>query len=484
MADPAGDDAFDLDVAVIGGGPAALAFADAVAGAGLAVRLFDEQPRPGGQVLRQPPGTFRLEAWPPGQVDRALKRLLVRFEGQAEVAWAGGAPVLGIGATSGGFEIAVASGGSLVRRRARRVLIATGCQDLPAPFPGWTLPGVMTAGAVQTLLKAQGLLAGARIAFCGTHPLQLIVADQVVAAGGGVAAVVFAQPLSAVLGLARHPAAAVTHAGVLVQAAMALARLRRAGVPVRFGETPLRALGKDAVEAADLQPTRPPPQGPAGAGEAGPRARLDCDALALCFGFTPQSDLARGAGADYVWDEPYGGWRVRHDRWMRASIGGLYVAGEAAGVGGARKAAVEGALAGLAVLADAGLITPADARRRAERLWGARRRVMRFARLLRELTTPAAALARMADPAAMVCRCESVSGSDLAAALASHVRIGRPSALKLLTRAGMGPCGGRNCEVALVRLVAGARGRAPEPADAFTPRFPARATAIADLIGA
>jgi len=463
----------DVDVAVIGGGPAAMAFCTALADTGLNIAVIDEQPRPGGQILRQPPADFEIDNWLPGSAYRGLKRQLARFEALKNVRWIGGSAVLGLDRQFEGFELCLdgASGTRIVR--ARRVLTATGCYDLAAAFPGWTLPGVMTAGGVQTLLKSQQVLAGERIVFCGTHPLQLIVADQVMQNGGRVEAVVFVQSFHAAWRMMfHHTSTMLANMDKLVDAATALARLKRRGVPVRFGEVPERAIGYDRLEGVTLRAVE----------GGGAPVHLTCDTLALCFGFAPQSDLPRSLDAAIAWDEPYGGWRILHDVWMRSSVDGLFVAGETAGVGGAQKALIEGELAALGCAGDAGVLTPEEAEQRAKPLRRAHGRALAFAAMLRALTDPGEALRKMVTAETVVCRCEIVRHRDIDAALREHVQVGRPNAVKLLTRAGMGGCGGRNCEPAVVRQVSQSLGRLPEPQDAFTARFPARSTPVSRLI--
>ncbi|MEI9964665.1 MAG: NAD(P)/FAD-dependent oxidoreductase [Caulobacteraceae bacterium] len=460
----------EVDVAVVGAGPAALAFAERVGGAGLTVALIDEQLRPGGQILRQPPGAFRVDGWLDSPVYRRPKAALARLAGLPSVRFIGGASVASAYPDERGFELWLAGAGVPRRVRARRLLAATGCYDLPPAFPGWTLPGVMTAGAVQAFLKSQQFTPDGRIVFCGTHPLQLIAAEQLVKAGARVEAVVFAQPAGAVLRLLAHAPAALANAGKLAQAASALAGLLRAGVAVRFGAAPVRALGEDRVTGVELERLGP--------GAA--RETLACEALALCFGFLPQSELPRSLEAAFAWAGPYGGWRILHDDWMRSSVPGLYVAGEVTGVGGADMSLVEGALAGLGVLLDEGHLTAARADDMASGLRREHRRCAAFAAMLRDLTSPEAALARMAREDCIVCRCENVTRRAIEDARRDNVGLDRPTSIKLLTRAGMGPCQGRNCEHAVVRLACG--GREPRPMDAFTARFPVRASPLGRLV--
>jgi thioredoxin reductase len=448
LADP-----LALDVAIIGGGPAGQAAALALAGYDVSIAVIDEQRRPGGQILRQPPR--RTADWLPGRSYAGLKEQLARFEALDRVRWLGGRSVLDL---QPGRLLTQGDEGTQ-EITARHILIAAGCQDLAVPLPGWTLPGVYAAGGIQALLKSQGILAGERILFAGTHPLQLVIAEQIVRAGGEVAAVLFAQPQRAMLApLLRAPAAAARRARDLLAGGAAMRTLRAAGVPVRFGAGLIRALGNDQVDAAETS-----------------AGTIACDAIGLCYGFVPQSALPRMAGARMVAAGPAGGWRCTHDEWMRASVPGIHVAGEVTGVAGAEAARAGGTIAGIGIARDLELITPgeADAAARPARALLTQHRA--FAALLDAIADARGYLPTIGTDT-LVCRCEDVPLGPIAQAVGTGASA---NAVKLATRCGMGLCQGRNCEPTLLRLLADA-GRPGDPG--FTARFPARPVTIGDLI--
>jgi len=449
--------AFDYDLAVIGGGPAGQAACLSLAGR-VRIVVLDEQTRPGGQILRQPPRGFAVDGWMAGGAYRKLKARLAAFEALETVDFQGGKSVLGLREAAGGWMIVAAGEAGVEEISARRVLIAGGCYDMATPLTGWTLPGVMSAGGVQAFIKSQQLVPGRRLAFAGSHPLQLLVAEQAVKAGGAVAVVAFSQSLPrAALEVVRRPLVALAHAPKLMSALASGWRLRRAGVALRFGRRPLRVEGEAEAAALVLE-----------GGE-----RFESDTIALCFGFMPQSDLPRAAGMK-VTAAKRGGWKVVHDDWMRTSRPGAYAAGETTGVKGAEAAAAEGELAGLAVALDAGLIGEGEAVRRARPVRRARRAALHFSSLLDAVANlaPLATAAMAGDT--VICRCEDVCLDQVRDAAAACDQL---NAIKLSTRCGMGACQGRNCEHVLRALV-GASGELP----GFTTRFPARPVRIGDMI--
>ena len=442
-----------FDVAIIGGGPAGQAAALALADHPITIAVIDEQARAGGQILRQPPR--RTADWLPGRNYAPLKDQLARFEALDRMTWLGGRSVLDC---QPGRLITHGVDGTQ-EITASHMLIATGCQDLAVPLPGWTLPGVYAAGGIQALLKSQHILAGERILFAGTHPLQLVIAEQIVRAGGEVAAVLFAQPRHKMLApLLGAPATAARRFHDLLAGGSAMRVLRRAGVPVHFTTALRRIAGADQVTGVETS-----------------AGTIECDAVGLCYGFVPQSALPRMVGAAMVAAGPAGGWRCTHDAWMRSSLPGLYVAGEVTGVAGAAAASAGGTLAGLGIAQDLGLITPAAANTTARPVRRSLEQHRSFAALLDAIADPHPYLPAC-DPDTLICRCEDVPLAPVTRAIATGASA---NAVKLATRCGMGLCQGRNCEPTLLRLLADA-GRALDPG--FTARFPARPVAIGDLI--
>lgn len=460
------------DVAIVGGGPAGQAAAERLIAAGLTVCLIDEQQRPGGQILRQPPPGHRVTGWMAGRLYRTLKAQLRRIEGNGALDFIGGTSVLGLWHETCGFRLSL-SGQHTGNVTAHRVLIAAGCYDMPVPLPGWTLPGLMSAGGLQTLLKGQQIVPGQAIILFGTHPLMLVLAQQLIEAGASVRAVLFAQPLADLLQLMpRHALAALRHAGPLLAALHSWRALRRAGVPLRFGTRVERLVGADGVLAgADIV-------------DRGTTSRIDGDIAAMCFGFLPQSDLPRAAGAAMRWSDPAGGWETIHDPAMRTSVPGLYVAGETSGVTGADAALLEGALAGLTIATDAGRLSQAEGERAAAPLRRRRAHLQGFIDLLRAIADPRAYMPATTSDT-IICRCEDVSAATLDAAITDAVALGTQvsaSAIKLRCRAGMGLCQGRSCERSVMQRIVAATGAPPAAIRGFRPRYPARPMPISDLI--
>lgn len=471
------------ELAIVGAGPAGVAAAEVAADCGIAVTVIDEQTAPGGQIYRQPPREFAVSDWLEGSVYSAGKALQLRVSDDDRIQWLTRSTVSGIlpatGAdVEGRFALIVDVRDGVRRLAAESVLVATGCYDMPVLFPGWNLPGVMATGGIQAFVKSQRFVPGQRFLFVGSHPLQLVVADQLVRAGAEVAGVLFAQGRRRALQLLKSPSAAWCGRGKLVQTAGILRRLRRAGVPVRFRETLLRANGRDRVDSVTVAPVRPD-----GLADHAKSRIVDCDRVGVCFGFLASSELARQAGAAACWNAPRGGWIATHDEWMRTSVPGLYAAGEITGVAGAEVAAEEGRLAALACALDLDRIGDARAKQLAEGPRRALESLNRFASLLSALSWLGDnALDQWQSEDVNLCKCEEVTVGDFVEQLERNPDITSANAAKLLTRAGMGSCQGRYCQFAVTRLVAQISGESEAVVGAFTARFPAKPMDISDLL--
>jgi NADPH-dependent 2,4-dienoyl-CoA reductase/sulfur reductase-like enzyme len=459
----------DYDLLVIGAGPAGLAAAATAAEHGLSAVVLDERPAPGGQVYKQPGPGFVVRS--PARLGRDYRRGLALAE-QARRSGAELRPGVAV-ATIQGTSVIVADGQSSYRLQGRRVLIAAGAHDRPVAFPGWTLPGVVTAGGAQALVKASRVVPGSRVAFAGSGPLALAFPAQLRHYGVNVALVLEAGPAPgprAVLGLAR---AAAGNAELLRDAISYRAQLARYRVPLRYRRIVVAAEGTDRLEAvvhaavdADWRVV------------PGSQERLEADTLCLGYGFVPSDELLRLAGCAFGYDEDLGGAVVRRDEWYRTTVPGVLAAGDVAGVRGALSAVDQGRLAALGGAADLGALTAAEAGRLAAPIRTRLGRKERFRTALRPLFQVGPGVYELATETTVVCRCEEVTRRQLDHALAATSDV---NVVKSYTRAGMGLCQGRNCRRQVAALVAAATGVPVADVPAATARPPARPISLAAL---
>jgi NADPH-dependent 2,4-dienoyl-CoA reductase/sulfur reductase-like enzyme len=354
------------DLLVVGGGPAGLAAAVDAAAAGLAVGLVDERVTLGGQIFKQlgPGFTGVLDARGRALID-AVERSSARVMCSTAVL-----------AIEGSSVLLVKEGEPAREVTARRLLLATGAYDRPVAFPGWTLPGVLTAGGAQTMVKTQRVIPGEHVLFAGSGPLALVFPAQLRSYGIGVELVLEAGPPPGPGDVGRMLRAARGNRELLRDALAYRAALLRARVPLRYRRIVVRAEGDGRVELVTHARVDA-----AWRVVAGTEETVAADTLCLGYGFTPSVELARLAGCAFDYDEDRGGPVVVVDDWMRTSVEGVLAAGDGTGVDGSYVAVDEGRLAALGVIRDLGVAGAGDAAPIRARIATKRR----FARALRRM---------------------------------------------------------------------------------------------------
>lgn len=455
------------DLAIIGAGPAGMAAAATAAETGLTVCLLDEQLRAGGQIYRDVARAADLRGTLLGR-DYTYGKRLVADLARDGITHLPGAVVWAI---EEGFRISCTRAGAAAQVEgaaaqveADRVLIATGALERPMPLPGWTLPGVMTAGAGQILLKQSGVVAR-RAVLVGSGPLLYLVAAQMVRADAPPLALVETQTRADLLRAARHLGGALRGWRYMLKGLGLLSEIRRARVPRFAAATDIAIEGTDRAEAVAFT-------------SRGRAHRIACDTVFLHHGVVPNTQAARALGVSHRWNAAQHCFSAVLDDWGQSDVAGVLIAGDGAGIGGAKLAEIAGRLAALRVAEDLGRIDRATRDRRAAPLWAARARE-RAVRPFLDAAYPPAAQALAPDDATVICRCEEVT----AGAIRDHARLGclGPNQAKAFGRAGMGPCQGRYCGLTVTEILAAANGRDQDATGYFRIRPPLKPVTLGEL---
>ncbi|MFJ1608977.1 NAD(P)/FAD-dependent oxidoreductase [Streptomyces sp. NPDC088253] len=430
-------------LAVIGAGPAGLAASLAAAARGVRVTLIDSAAGAGGQFYRRPPaglGARRPEAlhhqW---RTWRRLEDALAAQVAAGTIRHLADHHVWCVEPVERVELVVHALLGPLqeepVTVRADAVLLATGGYEKVLPFPGWTLPGVVTAGGAQAMLKGGLVVPGQRAVVAGTGPLLLPVATGLAAAGVEVAALVESADPKAFL---RRAVALAAQPGKVAEGVRYGAQLLRHHVKLLPRHTVVAAHGAerlDAVTVAALDTH----------GRVGPgtERRVPCDTLAVGHGMLAHIDLAASLGCRID------GLNVAVDEEQRTDVPGVWAAGETTGIGGAALSLAEGHIAGRSAAARlTGTRPDPRAWARAAR---SRRRAREFFTALDTVYAPPAHWTEQVTDDTVVCRCEEVTAGAVRNAV-DELGAGDVRTVKLLTRAGMGWCQGRMCEPAVAGL--------------------------------
>lgn len=315
----------EAEVIIIGAGPAGLGAAIQAAKYGCgSVVLFDENRSCGGQLIKQ------LHKFFGSAEHQAGVRGFVLGEKLEEEALSLGVRIMTNSVVWGVFrenKLGVFTcDGKVQQWGFKKLIIATGAMENALAFPGWTLPGVMGAGACQTMMNMHRVLPGKRVLMVGSGNVGLIVTYQLLQAGAEQVTVIEAAPSIGGYGV---------HAS----------KITRAGVPILCSHTITEAVGPNGyVEKAVVQKLneewQPIP---------GTETELNVDMICLSVGLSPLVELARLAQCEMAYLPTLGGYVPIHDKNMRTSEPDVYVAGDLAGVEEASTALDEGRLAGVAV---------------------------------------------------------------------------------------------------------------------------------------
>jgi len=442
------------DLVVIGAGPAGMAAATEAAKAGLSVTLLDEAPAPGGQIYRgiETAGPRRLQILGP---DYAEGRSLADSFRASGATYLPGALVWNIGTDR---VIDYSHQGVSHQLRAGAIVAATGALERPMPIPGWTLPGVTTVGALQILLKGSGVVAEDAV-LVGSGPLLWLLAAQMVDAGCPPRAVVENLPRGRTRAALPHLLRALRARSYLAKGLALMRKVKAAGVPIHRHATGLAVEGADAARALVFA--------------VGGRAqRIETTSIALHQGVVPNQQVTRLMRADHLWDAGQHCFRPVLDASGQTSVPGLYVAGDGAGIGGARAAALQGRLVALS-------ITGGDPAR-IVRLRSALARDAAIRPFLEALYAPAPEVLAPADDT-IICRCEEVTAGTIRATV--DLGAPGPNQVKSMLRTGMGPCQGRVCGLAVAGIIAARKGEDPQVTDYYRIRPPLKPIPLAELAG-
>jgi NADPH-dependent 2,4-dienoyl-CoA reductase/sulfur reductase-like enzyme len=443
-----------VDLLIVGGGPAGVSAAIEASARGLSVLLLDENPAPGGRIWQA------LERRDPMDADEEAARGVLQAFRDCGAQAQFGATVWAIEPDGQVFWSVDGASHSTI---PARILIATGTTERPMPIPGWTLPGVMTVGAAQIALKTAGVVPRGATWIAGQGPLLLLYAVQALRHGGDIAGILDLSDPARKLRAVGHLPAAAWAAADLVKGVQWRRAIAKAGIPwlrvsaVRAeGDTELERIvmtahGRERVEAAET--------------------------LLLHDGVMPSVQLTRALGCAHTWSEVQRCWRPQVDAVGLSSVPHVYVAGDGAGIGGARAAALSGRIAALAIACDLGRLDEKARNTAARPLLIQRRRALALRPLLDALYAPRRAT--IADET-IVCRCEEVAAGEIRQA----VQFGCLGAnqLKAYTRCGMGPCQGRTCGTLAAEVIAQARSLPVSQIDPLRPRFPTKPLRLSELM--
>ena len=449
---------------IIGGGPAGMSAAIAAASHGVASSIIDEAPHLGGQIYRKPHARGRTDDFPYFQRGDELRNEvaantnLIDVQSQT-VAW---------GISKDG-KVAVGKeqhGSTIVEPEC--LILAPGAYEYTVPFPGWTLPGVMTPGAAQILAKTSAISIGKRVVVAGTGPLIYVVASQLLKRGINVVAVIEATKR---LAWWRLPVQGWRATAVIREGLGYIKTLRKAGVPLHYGHIVTQAKGKDELESVVHAPVNAN-----WVPNANHEKNIEADTLCVSYGLQPRNYLAQLAGCKIEFNAKQGGWRAARDANMRTSQHKVFAVGDGAGIAGADTAELEGALAGLVCAQRLNKLSAHNLSKLRQPLENKLHKLSGAQAALGHITRLRPGLGQLVQDDTIVCRCEEIKWREVRKAI-QHGGT-RFRTLKVMTRFGMGMCQARYCWPAMAEKIASHTDTPVEEVGPASPRPPIRPVSV------
>jgi NADPH-dependent 2,4-dienoyl-CoA reductase/sulfur reductase-like enzyme len=413
-------------IAIIGAGPAGLAAAKVASEIGAEVIVLDSAPRPGGQYWRHRDGVQGYKSHrASGYFDAVVN--------SRNVTYIHGAQVWSATRNKSSITLNYLQSGVEKTITVEKLILTTGAYDRSIPFTGWELPGSMTPGAAQALLKGYGVVAGKKILVSGTGPFLLPVAVGLAEAGAEVLGIVEAH---SPLRWLRSPLALILNPQKALELLYYLGKIRKYSLKVYFGRAVIGFNGNTATLSklkSNLE-------------AKGKTSQIECDVVASGWGFNPDVTLGGILGCNQEVDLD-GSVIFTVDSEQRSSVENIWIAGEATGIGGADLALAEGEIAALSALNGS---IPFS-------LIFKRFRLQLFATALQRSYPVGNGWQSWIKPETKICRCEEVSHGEICQSVTElSAQDSRTS--KLFTRAGMGLCQGRVCSRNVSEIIAGESG--------------------------
>ena len=459
-----------VDVVIIGAGPAGMSAANMIHEYGGRAVVLDEQSEPGGQIYKSIDRVRRDRpnelSWL-GSTYQDGVRLTKKFRSQAKD-YQPGSMVWHIECrnSDGFYTVFYSRAGASKKIKTKYIIIATGAMERPVPIPGWTLPGVMTVGAVQSILKSSGMYPSGKLALAGAGPLMLQLASQLIAAGVSISAILDTCPKGSIFKALRHFPRALFAGDYLYKGWKLTNEIKYSSIKIYRNVTDLNALGDGRLQNISFKVNET-------------KHCLAVDTLALHEGILPNVQLTRLLDLKHVWSTRQRSFSPVVNSWGETSLSGVFVVGDGAGVSGAKTAEYSGVIAGMMIL------------ERLEYIQESQRDLIvvdrKFRRLLDEgirpfLDTLFPAPERIGEvpDKTIICRCEEITAGQIREVVKKGCP--GPNQAKAFLRCGMGACQGRMCGASVTEVMSEALGKKPADVGAFRVRPPIKPLSLEEIV--
>jgi len=442
----------EKDFVIIGSGPAGLNAAIIAANLGVQVTIIDENPQIGGQIFRQtPPEIYRKKHLDKQSEDTFEKLNQSIIHNNIKIY--SSSTVWGIfekeesqaqNNSEINSKIIATDNREIPLIEARNLLIASGAYEMPVIFPGWTIPGVITLGSMQILLKSQGVIPEGRIIIAGTGPFLYLSASQLIENGANVIGIVEASSMldwyAWGMQLLRFPS-------IMLKGIKCLRKIKKAGIPIYFGHMVVDAKGKDKIREVTISqvdsqwcPKRHT------------KKTLQTDLIGVNFGFMPSSYLTHLSGCQHNFDLEQFCWISQFNNVYKTSEKNVFVAGDNTGIGGDKMASIEGKIVGIEVSRLLGKLTKEKANLIHKQLLKDLKSYNWYKKHLNKIYKFKSGFFNILTEETIICRCEEIDYKTIKEIL-KDPSTGNLKSLKNILRTGMGRCQGRFCYPTIMKIL-------------------------------
>ena len=456
------EEVIDCDVVIIGGGPAGLSLAKELSrlSPATSIVIVDERKSLGGQYFKQ--------------------RQVIAEEVEMDSQFAEGAALIddvrksGVRILNGVTVWAVFDPDHLLGYDSERrykftpkeLVIATGAYERGIPMPGWTLPGVMTTGAAQTLLRSYSVAPGERVLIAGNGPLNLQMAAELVRHGTEVVALVESSRIFRISSILKTLFLGAISPSMALRGLGYMITIKRGRIPYFSGAALSGFGGSERVERTTVTSL-----------DSMEKIKsFEVDAVAMGYGFIPSNEVARNLGAEHVIDPVTRGLKTKTSLSGATSRDHLWVIGDGRNINGAQVAKLRGQLLATSL---ASIFTGKKRRVRALVQQILLSRQLIFQEVLWRIYGSPMILDQFTTPETTICRCLSITKGEILGSVTSDMM--SAGALKRVNRVGMGKCQGRYCSPFAQKIIEDATGSQPDAFSGFAPQVPIKPTSIATI---
>ena len=447
-----GCESFSSDLLIIGGGIGGLSAALAASNCGVNTILIDDREKLGGQFCKQP--IIGENATSDDQVILG-KKLINKVINNGVKVFTNSS----VFAIFENKEILAIKDNELITFRPKKIIFSTGAYERGYPVKGWTLPGVMTTGAMQGLLKGYNVLAGKKILMCGNGPFILHVAKELKKGGAIIIAISEKSSKPNIFDYKIMFQLLLNSFKLFLKGIRYLLFLKLNGIPIYYNheissiEQNANGLTATIMNTGGID-----------------HKSFEVDCICLGYGFNSSNNMLRYLNCRHDYNSELNCLvTFRYDD-LQTTVKDIYAIGDCVKISGAQVAELEGNISGYNVAESLGYKIVPEYLKEKNLCKIKLQKLEKFQNNLWKLYKSNNYNLANLNKEIEICRCEGIKYSTLNNALENGFT--SMSELKLKTRVGMGPCQGRYCGQIVLDILKHNCGVQIKESDFFTSRIP------------